>query len=57
VDDQTPDMERITFEMRELMRRWIENPEDKFLKERFSMLQARYQQLFVAHGKSDDRVA
>lgn len=57
MDDQTPEMNRITIEMRELMRRWIENPDDRFLKDRFSMLQTRYQQLFVAHGKNNDRVA
>lgn len=57
MDDQTPEMDRITIEMRELMRRWIENPDDRFLKDRFSALQARYQELFVAHGRGGDRVA
>jgi hypothetical protein len=57
VDDQTPEMERISAEMRELMRRWIENPDDAYLKQRYSELQVRYQQLFVDHRKQSDRVA
>ena len=57
MDDQTPEMERITAEMRELMRRWIENPDDAYLKQRFSDLQVRYQQLFVDRRKQSDRVA
>jgi hypothetical protein len=57
VDDQTPEMDRITAEMREVMRRWIENPDDKYLKQRYSDLQRRYQELFVAYRKRSDRVA
>ncbi|MFN0071219.1 MAG: hypothetical protein ACKVVP_06985 [Chloroflexota bacterium] len=57
MDDQTPEMDRITAEMRELMRRWIENPNDKFLKQRYSDLQLRYQELFIAYRKRSDRVA
>ena len=50
-------MERISAEMREIMRRWIENPDDAYLKQRYSDLQVRYQQLFVAYRKQSDRVA
>ena len=57
MDDQTPEMDRISAEMRELMRRWIENPDDQYLKQRYSDLQVRYQQLFVAYRKQSDRVA
>ena len=57
MDDQTPEMDRITAEMRELMRRWIENPDDKYLKQRYSDLQRRYQELFVTFRKRSDRVA
>jgi hypothetical protein len=57
VDDQTPEMERISAEMRELMRKWIENPDDKYLKQRYSDLQRRYQDLFVDFRKRSDRVA
>jgi hypothetical protein len=57
VDDQTPEMERISAEMRELMRRWIENPDDQYLKQRYTELQVRYQDLFIAFRKRSDRVA
>ena len=57
MDDQSPEMDRISAEMRELMRRWIENPDDKYLKQRYSDLQVRYQQLFIAYRKQSDRVA
>lgn len=57
MDDQTPEMERISAEMRELMRKWIENPDDKYLKQRYSDLQRRYQDLFVDFRKRSDRVA
>jgi hypothetical protein len=57
VDDQTPEMERISAEMRELMRKWIQNPDDKYLKQRYSDLQRRYQDLFVDFRKRSDRVA
>jgi hypothetical protein len=57
LDDQTPEMERISAEMRELMRRWIQNPDDAYLKQRYSDLQVRYQQLFVEYRKESDRVA
>ncbi len=57
MDDQTPEMERISAEMRELMRKWIQNPDDKYLKQRYSDLQRRYQDLFVDFRKRSDRVA
>ena len=57
MDDQTPEMDRISAEMRELMRRWIEHPQDTLLKQRYSELQRRYRELFVEYRKRDDRVA
>ena len=40
MDDQTPEMERLTSEMRELMRLWIENPDNAELKQRYTDAQA-----------------
>lgn len=47
MDDETPEMEAITDEMRELMRLWIANPDDAALKERYTRLQAAYQRAFL----------
>jgi hypothetical protein len=47
MDDETPEMEAITTEMREIMRDWIEAPDDAALKARYSALQAAYQRAFL----------
>lgn len=52
MNDQTPEMERINAEMREVMRRWIADPTNEQLKRRFSELQNRYTQLFLAFKKA-----
>lgn len=57
MDEQSPEMDKITAEMREIMRRWIENPEDTFLKERFEALQSRYQELFIAYRRASNGIA
>ncbi len=58
MDDQTPEMEQLSAQMREAMRLWIENPTNEALKARFRDLQARYQRLFLAYKKGrTDRVA
>ncbi len=56
MDDQTPEMERIDAQMRETMKRWILQPDSQVLKEEFSRLQKRYQQLLL-QLKKGDRVA
>ena len=47
MDDETPEMEAITTEMREIMRAWIETPDDAALKAHYSALQAAYQRAFL----------
>ena len=47
MDDETPEMEAITTEMREIMRAWIEAPDDAALKTHYSALQAAYQRAFL----------
>ncbi len=47
MDMETPEMELITQQMRDTMRAWLRRPDDQALKERFSYLQKRYQQLFL----------
>jgi hypothetical protein len=52
MDDQTPEMERLTGQMRELMRLWIEHPDNDEIKQRYVDAQAAYQRLFLAYRKS-----
>ena len=49
MDDQTAEMERVTQEMRELMRLWLQNPDNKELKQRFDDAHAVYQRMFLAY--------
>ncbi len=52
MDDQTPEMERGTSQMRELMRLWIENPDNEEIKRRYQDAQAAYQRMFLAYKQS-----
>jgi hypothetical protein len=47
MDDETPEMEAITTEMRDIMRAWIEEPDNAALKEHYAALQAAYQRAFL----------
>ena len=47
MDMETPEMEKVTHEMRETMRRWLEEPDNAALKERFSELQKLYQRMYL----------
>jgi hypothetical protein len=47
MDMETPDMELLTQQMRDTMRRWLQRPDDEALKAHFSALQKRYQQQFL----------
>jgi hypothetical protein len=53
MDVETPEMDRITQQMRDTMRRWLEHPDDDALKEQFSALQKLYQRLFLDLTKGD----
>lgn len=57
MDEQTPEMDQISAEMREIMRRWIQNPEDHFLRQRFHELQSRYQEMFIAYRRAGNGLA
>ena len=52
MDDETPEMEAITNEMREVMRAWIAEPDNADLKQRYTELQAAYQRAFLAHKQA-----
>ena len=49
MDDQTAEMERVTEQMRDSMRLWLQNPDNKELKQRFDDAHALYQRMFLAY--------
>jgi hypothetical protein len=47
MDDQTPEMERLTQEMRSVMAAWVAEPDNATLKQQYRSLQRLYQRLFL----------
>ena len=47
MDDETPEMERLTHEMRSAMDAWVADPGNDFLRQQYRDLQRRYQRLFL----------
>jgi len=47
MDDETPEMEKLTMEMRAAMAAWVADPDNSFLKQQYRDLQRRYQRLFL----------
>jgi len=45
MDNQSPEMEKLSHEMRVLMRAWIEHPENDALKAQYTAAQNKYQRL------------
>jgi hypothetical protein len=45
MDNQSPEMEKLSHELRALMRAWIEHPENEGLKARYTAAQNEYQRL------------
>jgi len=57
MDDQTPEMERVTAEMRELMRLWLQDPDNQELKRRLEEAHTIYQRMFLSYRKGQAGVA
>jgi len=51
MDDETPEMERLTQEMRAAMAAWVAEPNNTALKQRYRELQRQYQRLFLDFKK------
>jgi hypothetical protein len=51
MDDETPEMEKLTQEMRAAMAAWVTEPTNATLKQRYRELQRRYQRLFLDHKR------
>jgi hypothetical protein len=47
MDDETPEMEKLTQEMRAAMAAWVSEPRNDLLKRQYRELQRRYQRLFL----------
>ena len=47
MDDETPEMERLTQDMRAAMAAWVAEPDNDVLKQQYRDLQRRYQRLFL----------
>jgi hypothetical protein len=47
VDDETPEMEGLTQQMRAAMAAWVADPGNVSLKRQYLELQRRYQRLFL----------
>jgi hypothetical protein len=51
MDDETPEMENLTQEMRSVMAAWVADPNNTALKQQYRELQARYQRLFLEYKR------
>lgn len=51
MDDETPEMEELTREMRVAMAAWVAEPNNQLLKQQYRDLQRRYQRLFLEHKR------
>lgn len=51
MDDETPEMEALTQEMRAAMQAWVKEPDNEVLKQQYRDLQRRYQRLFLEHKR------
>ncbi len=47
MDDETPEMEKLTLEMRAAMAAWVADANNTFLRQQYRDLQRRYQRLFL----------
>ena len=51
MDDETPEMEKLTHEMRAIMAAWVGEPNNELLKQQYRDLQRRYQRLFLEYKR------
>jgi hypothetical protein len=52
MDDETPEMEQLTHEMRTIMAAWVAEPNNQLLKQQYRELQRRYQRLFLVYKRA-----
>jgi hypothetical protein len=52
MDDETPEMEKLTQQMRSAMAAWVADPGNDLLKQEYRDLQRRYQRLFLDYKRT-----
>jgi hypothetical protein len=52
MDDETPEMEKLTQQMRAVMAAWVADPNNRMLKQQYRDLQRRYQRLFLDYKRA-----
>ena len=52
MDDETPEMEKLTQQMRSAMAAWVAEPGNDLLKQQYRDLQRRYQRLFLDYKRT-----
>jgi hypothetical protein len=52
MDDETPEMEKLTQQMRSAMAAWVAEPGNDLLKQEYRDLQRRYQRLFLDYKRT-----
>ncbi len=52
MDDETPEMEELTKEMRSVMAAWVSEPNNPMLKQQYRELQRQYQRLFLDYKRA-----
>ena len=52
MDDETPEMEQLTQEMRATMDAWVSDPNNTSLRQQYRSLQQRYQRIFLELKRS-----
>ena len=52
MDDETPEMEDLTYQMRAAMAAWVAEPNNALLKQQYRELQRRYQRLFLEYKRN-----
>lgn len=57
MDNQSPEMEKLSHELRALMRAWVEHPDNEGLKARYTAAQHEYQRLREAWQQSQEAAA
>ena len=54
MDNQSPEMEKLSHELRALMRAWVENPDNEALRVRYKAAHAEYQEMLMAWKKGQE---
>ena len=57
MDNQSPEMEKMSHQLRDLMAAWIANPDNEGLKAQYKAVHAQYQEMRTAWIRSQEEAA